>query len=217
MLREDGVELTLVRHGEPVRGADEARRFDPGLSERGRVEAARVAEFLSGEEHDALYVSPLRRARETAEFVTERTGLAPVVEDRIAEFDRRTGYTHFEELRTSGDPRYAAYLAGDLSPWRTTLEEFRAGILVAVEAIVGRHSGQRVLLVTHGGVENVFLADVLGIAGPAFHSPAYASVSRVLAGAEGRRTLRSINETGHLRDIDLPALHPGARSATATS
>jgi broad specificity phosphatase PhoE len=199
------VELTLVRHGEPVRGDDEAGRFDPGLSPRGQVEAARVAEFLAGEHHDALYVSPLRRARQTAEFITERTGLVPMVEEGIAEFDRLTGYTHFEELRASGDPRYDAYLAGDLTPWRTTVQQFREQITTAVEAIVARHPGQRVLLVTHGGVENVFLAGILGIAGTAFHSPAYASISRLFAGSGGRRTLRSINETGHLRDIDLPA------------
>jgi probable phosphoglycerate mutase len=210
------VDITLVRHGEPVRGTDEAERLDPGLSERGRVEAARVAEFLAGEHHDALYVSPLRRARETAEFVTERTGLVPTVAEGLAEFDRLTGYTHFEELRDTGDPRYDAYLAGDLSPWRTTLEAFREGILAAVDTIVERHPGQRVLLVTHGGVENIFLASMLGIPGMAFHSPAYASVTRVLAGSGGRRTLRSINETGHLRGIDLPAFGVPPRTTSAT-
>ncbi|NMH98210.1 histidine phosphatase family protein [Pseudonocardia acidicola] len=195
------MELTLVRHGEPVRGADAQARFDPGLSERGRAEVRRVAEFLAGEHHDAVYVSPLRRARETAEPIAELTGLQPVVEDGLAEFDRKVGYTHFEDLRDSGDPRYAAYLAADLSPWETDAETFRREILAAVDGIVERHPGQRVLLVTHGGVENVFLAALLDIPGMAFHAPAYASISRVLAGSGGRRTLISINETGHLRGI----------------
>lgn len=199
------MELTLVRHGEPVRGGDAAQRFDPGLSPRGQEQAARAARFLAGEHHDALYASPLRRARETAGIIAERTGLTPAVEEGIAEFDRLTGYAHFEDLRASGDPRYYAYLAGDLTPWRTTLEQFRAQVAAAIDAIVARHRGQRVLLVTHGGVENILLAGVLGIPGMAFHVPAYASVSRLAAGSGGQRTLRSINETGHLRGIELPA------------
>ena len=195
------MQLTLVRHGEPVRSADPQVRFDPGLSDLGRAEVRAAAGFLAGEQHDALYVSPLRRARESAEPIIELTGLEPVVDDGLAEFDRKVGYTHFEDLRASGDPRYHAYLDGDLSPWDTDAVTFRREILAAVERIVERHPGQRVLLVTHGGVQNVFLAAVLGISGMAFHAPAYASISRVMAGSGGRRALVSINETAHLRGI----------------
>ena len=73
--------IFLVRHG----SHDRLDRFLCGrmegveLSETGRREAVRVAERLSREEIGALYVSPVLRARQTAEPIAEVLGLRPVV------------------------------------------------------------------------------------------------------------------------------------------
>ena len=69
--------LLLVRHGQtPTTGTVLPGRA-PGLhlSERGRTEAERVAERLLGLPVDAVYSSPLERARETAEPTAAGTGL----------------------------------------------------------------------------------------------------------------------------------------------
>lgn len=55
--------LYLIRHTEPAIRGVFLGSTDPGLSEQGCAEAARL---LSGLEVAALYASPLRRARETA-------------------------------------------------------------------------------------------------------------------------------------------------------
>jgi broad specificity phosphatase PhoE len=190
----------FVRHGEVARGMP----VDPPLSERGVAQARAVAEFLAGEPHDALYVSPLARARQTAEAIGAATGLVPAVEDGLAEFDRDHPYAHFEDLMAVRDPRVEEFLRGDLSGWGTDVESFRATVLTAVDGIVARHRGQRVILVTHGGVANVFFGAVLGLKKLGFHAPEYASISRARAGA-GRRTLVSLNETGHLRNLNVEA------------
>src|SRR5215210_6640675 len=71
------MELILVRHAEPRRvGAGEVDGpADPGLTDRGRQQAERLAAWLAVEPVDAVITSPLRRARETAAPVASALGL----------------------------------------------------------------------------------------------------------------------------------------------
>jgi broad specificity phosphatase PhoE len=67
----DGVTLVyLVQHGEK-----EPRPGDPGLTGTGREQAIRTGRRLRGLGVSALYTSPMRRARETAEGIASVTGL----------------------------------------------------------------------------------------------------------------------------------------------
>ncbi|QYF89136.1 histidine phosphatase family protein [Arthrobacter sp. PAMC25284] len=88
-LTQQGTLLLLVRHGEtPTTGMVLPGRA-PGLhlSERGRAQAARVAERLAGLPVSALYSSPLERARETAEPTAAGTGLEVHREPGLLECD----------------------------------------------------------------------------------------------------------------------------------
>ncbi len=201
------MDLVLVRHAEPVRIVDAEGPADPPLTERGRRQAAAVAAFLAEESFDAIYASPLRRARETADVIAEPHGLDVAIEDGIAEYDRQSEfYIPVEELKTSDDPEIQAH-------WRALAEDrledvvadaatFRPRVVEAVERLVGTHPGQRVLAVCHGGVINVALAEILGLARSLWFEPAYASVHRVAASRAGIRTVVGLNETGYLRQID---------------
>ena len=60
-------------------------------------------------------------------------------------------------------------------------------------AILADYPGQRIVLVTHGGVINSVLAGVLGLDEDLFFLPAHASLSTV-AFRDGIGRLRSINE-----------------------
>ena len=61
------MDIILVRHALPVRIELETGVADPELSAEGREQASKLAAYLSSESIDAIYASPLRRARETAE------------------------------------------------------------------------------------------------------------------------------------------------------
>src|SRR6476661_554032 len=66
----DRMELLLIRHALPVRiEGEEGTAADPELDELGHVQAQALADYLAGEPIDALYVSPMRRAVQTAEPV----------------------------------------------------------------------------------------------------------------------------------------------------
>jgi probable phosphoglycerate mutase len=196
------MELVLVRHAQPVRvdEGDVPGAADPGLSEQGHRQAQRLAEWLAAESPDAVVTSPLRRARETAAPVADAVGAAVQVDAGITEYDATAGsYIPIEDLRAAKDERWYATIegrwadAGGVDP-----AVFQQQVVPAMHAIIERFRGRRVVVVTHGGVLNVFLAEVLGTATLLFFHPEYTSISRVHAARSGQRSVASLNETGHL-------------------
>jgi probable phosphoglycerate mutase len=190
------MELLLIRHALPVRvdGGPHAGPADPHLAPRGLEQAEALAAWLADEQVDALWSSPMRRARETAAPVSERLGLPISVDEGLAEFDRDAdSYIPIEELKAANDPRWYEV------PERP--EDFVAHVVAAVERIVAAHPSQRVAVVCHGGVVNAYCGQVLGIDEPLFFLPAYTSISRVLASASGPRSIASLNETAHVRKL----------------
>lgn len=64
------ITLTLLRHGETQHNREKRiQGRDSPLSEKGRQQARKAAEFLSEENFAAVYFSPFRRAAETAEII----------------------------------------------------------------------------------------------------------------------------------------------------
>lgn len=80
----------------------------------------------------------------------------------------------------------------------------------SLDALIAAHPGQRVVIVTHGSVINAFVGDVLGASRPVVPHPAHTGVTRVLAARSGRRELRCLNDSSHLR---LPWRAPVDRSS----
>jgi probable phosphoglycerate mutase len=207
------VELILVRHGLPVRQEVTQGTADPDLDPRGHSQARRLAEFLSSEPIDAIYSSPMARARQTATPLAEKLGIDVVVEPGLAESDRDgTFYAPYEELKASGDPRWRdGMTAAEWSPDHEPLEEFHERVMSAIDRVIRHHPGQRVVLFCHSGVICRYTSTILGHPWDeiGFYYPLYTSVSRVLASQNGKRTILSLNEIAHLRGTDLPtgALH----------
>ncbi len=142
----------------------------------------------------------MRRARETAEPVAAALGLEVEIVDGLVEYDAASDeYIPTEELQATGDPRWLAMVEGR---WEELGAEpahaFKARVADAVEAIVARYPGQRVVAVCHGGVVNCALASILDIDRYLWFSPAYTSISRVVASRSGIRSVASLNERAHL-------------------
>ncbi|QSE92108.1 histidine phosphatase family protein [Rhodococcus pseudokoreensis] len=200
------MELLLIRHGEPDLAS--ATLHDPELTSLGVEQAGLLGTYLVDEDIAAVYTSPLRRAAQTAEIIGSILGHTPVVRDDLAEFDRDAPeYLDFAKLAADGDPRYAAFTRGDLSPWGTDLETFRRRVTIEFDRIVEDHHGQRVAVVSHGGVANCHLGPILGADRLSIHKPAHTGFARVLADSSGRRELISMNETSHLRPLRLSPRH----------
>ena len=64
-----------------MRHLQKAAGDDPGLTEEGQRNAARLADLLADDPPSAIYVSSTRRARETAAVLASRLGLTPKTYD----------------------------------------------------------------------------------------------------------------------------------------
>ncbi len=210
LLLEEGVtRLTLARHAQqdyPVGEAfDFAKWEDPPLSGLGRTQAMALSALLGEQDVDVVACSTMRRAMETAEIVASPHDLAPVVRPELVEIKS------YCELEPGADPQslvdpeewrareeaFTEHVRWDYMFFGEGSERFRARAVSAVDALVADHPGQHIVLISHGGVINAYLADILGIEDDMFFLPNHCSISEVLIKGS-RKRIQSVNERQHL-------------------
>ena len=193
------MEIVLVRHGLPMRvETKDGVAADPSLSRIGLAQAIQASDWLVGIDIDAIYSSPLQRARETAEPFAKRSGLKIGIEDDVSEFDRdSSSYIPMEELKAQDYEAWKAFVDGGYGDDVDVLS-FQATVVRGIESIIDRHPGERVAVFCHGGVVNMWASHVLETPPRLFINVGYASVSRFLCASTGERSLVSLNETQHL-------------------
>lgn len=193
------MELILVRHARPVhRRTTDGTPANPGLAPEGQRQAELLAGWLTAERVDAVVSSPASRAIQTAEPLVEQLGAELRLVDGLREFDAgATEYVPVEQLQAAGDPRWHAMARGELYDCPDPAG-FRDRVVAAVEGVIGGHPGERVVAFSHAGVINVYAGHVLGLARDIWFAPDYTSITRVAGSRNGRRGLRSLNETPHL-------------------
>jgi broad specificity phosphatase PhoE len=157
----------LLRHGEHVlRGRVLAGRTPGvGLSARGRLEIAAIADRLAGEKIEALYASPLQRTRETAEILSARLDLPVEYRDDLIELDfgEWTGLT-FDAVRA--DERWRLWSTCRSIATAPGGESMRAVQERAVRALFElrqTHYDGTVVIVSHGDVIRAALLFALGM------------------------------------------------------
>jgi 2,3-bisphosphoglycerate-dependent phosphoglycerate mutase len=196
------MELLLIRHALPERiETVDGSPADPPLSAAGRAQAERMARWVSAEKVGAIYASPMRRARETAEALARVIGVEIVFDPALVEMDHLSDvYVPLEQLKAEDYPRWQEMVQRGGLYAGVDLGAFRSAVVASVERAIAANPGGRVAIVCHGGVINAWAGHVLGIADPFFLDVAYTGVSRFLAASTGERSVRSLNETSHLRD-----------------
>ena len=142
--------IYLVRHGETV---DNARQIMQGqtqgcLNEKGREQARQVAQRLADEPIDAIVASDLRRAIQTAEYISAVHGLPVKTTPLLRERDWG-GFTG----------RFIPELKGET--WPDDIESEEALLLRArafLLYITTTYPGKRVVAVGHGIINKAVLA-----------------------------------------------------------
>lgn len=137
--------IYIVRHGKAA--ASFAEDLDPGLDDTGRRQAQVACRQLALHMPLALVSSPLKRARETATPLLEKSGADIVTEARVSEIPS-PGLSVKERgpwLREVMQGRWSAQ-ADELKSWRQDLVDYLANIdtdtaifshFVAINAAVG--------------------------------------------------------------------------------
>lgn len=195
--------LILVRHGRPNE-VDPAVPGDPSLNPDGWRQARAVAQLLAGEGVTRIVASPMRRARETAQPLADRLGLAIDMVAGWAEADRGAHrYRSTETLRAEGGEAWARFLADPIRYLGGDPSTFRADVLAALEATTaGEDASARVVVFAHGLPINVVLAHALGLDSVTTFLVGYGSATRLRRRRDGGYGVSSVNETAHLRSED---------------
>ena len=160
--------IFLARHGESDWNV--AKRFqghsDRPLTERGREQAHALADLVASEKIEAVYTSPLSRARETAEIVAARVGLEPVALAELREVDTGSwsGLSR-ADVETRFPEGFTRWRSGG-SGWEDgeTYEEMAERVIGALRTIAEDHPDGRVLIISHGGPIRAIHAAAEGLA-----------------------------------------------------
>jgi broad specificity phosphatase PhoE len=160
--------LYLVRHGATQLTAEDRFSGATGvdLSDEGRWQAELLGERLKRENVTAAYCSPLSRTVETARIVAGRCGVEATPLDGLREIShgRWEGLTRQDVEERYGDE----YASWEEDPFTFAPEGGETGVAVlaralpAVRAIVTRHLGERVLVVSHKATIRILLSSLLG-------------------------------------------------------
>jgi broad specificity phosphatase PhoE len=156
-----------------------------GLSEEGHKQAEALAAFFSRHPLDALYASPMERARQTLGPLLRSYSLTPVFLEGLREVDFGdwTGLS-WEEVngKMQKDPfAWLEYLDRAAIPNAECTKAWRTRVETCLSHILSQHSGQTVGVVCHGGVIRMLLSILLRIAlvQTAAFAIEYASITRV--------------------------------------
>ncbi|XP_022775211.1 phosphoglycerate mutase-like protein 4 isoform X1 [Durio zibethinus] len=154
-------EIVVVRHGETEWNADGRIQghLDVELNEAGREQAASVADRLSKEPKiSAVYSSDLKRALVTAETIAARCGGLEVITDpdlRERNLGDLQGLVYREAAKLS-PKAYKAFSSHrtdqDIPGGGESLDQLYHRCTSSLQRIGRKHKGERVVVVSHGGV-----------------------------------------------------------------
>lgn len=216
-----------MRHGEStfnVQGRVQGHYDQSTLTETGHATACQVGEALSGIHFDAIYTSPLRRARETAEEVlsvlrsASEAASGRVPEPQIANnlieislplweglpFDEvrqkfPEGYRYWKEAPHKLQMEVPGPAGPTLfSPVPALYEQARQ----FWQKILPHHQGQTILLIGHSGISRALIETAIGLPPERYHllhiSNCGINVLNFPDGWGQLAQLESLNLTAHL-------------------
>jgi alpha-ribazole phosphatase len=157
--------LDLLRHGETELGGGLRGSLDDALTPRGWEQMH--AAVAAGGPWDRLVSSPLQRCARFAEQLGARLGLPVDLDKDLQElhFGAWEGRSAAALMETDAEAlgRFWADPYGFTPPEGEPVLEFSARVLAALDRLHQAYAGQRILLVSHGGVMRLLLARARGL------------------------------------------------------
>lgn len=205
------VRVVLVRHGEAHAGVDRIIGGDRGcrgLTETGRSQAAALRDRLLRTNElrpGVVYASTLPRAIETAEIVAEAfPHISEVRRDRSL-CEQEPGECdgmHFDDALERYAPDFD-HVDAPMSPGGESTREFDARVRAAVDTLLAAHSGETIVVVTHGGFISAatlyaFGAPGLTVVHPFRLWPSNTSLTEFTASGEPPWLVHRYNDAAHL-------------------
>ena len=159
----------LLRHGETQYNADNNRycgRTDIHLTEKGLKQAETVFNQLNGKTFDAIYSSPLERARHTAEIAGGSKSV--ITDQRLIEVDFGSWEGKTKDEFISENPSlWAAWMNDPERSHAGGTGETGKDVVDRVNAfyneMLTKHANGTILVVGHNGINRLYMAYKLGM------------------------------------------------------
>ena len=161
-------EIILARHGETDWNVEEVfrGRIDIELNEAGIRQSELLAKYLRDLRIAAIYSSPLKRAKKTAEIIANYHNLNVEIAPGLIDFDygEWQGLSH-EVVKNRYKELYDEWIKNPHQvkmPAGESLNEVRRRAISVVNSVVARYEGT-VVLVSHRVVNKVLICALLGL------------------------------------------------------
>lgn len=145
------MKLYTARHGETTWNVKNivCGLTDVDLTEKGVSQAKRLAEIMADKDIDVIIASPLKRARETAGYVSEVCGAPVIIDSRLIEqnYGIYEGVDRYHEGFLSNKRCFAYKYPGGES-----MMQVAARTYALIDEVRVKYEGKNVLFVCHGGV-----------------------------------------------------------------
>ncbi len=158
--------VDLLRHGEvAAEGWAFRGRTDIPLSEKGWQQMRAVGDILNDERLDQVGTSPMQRCRDFARELSAQQAFRLTVLDAMREMDfgewENRGFKELEDQYGALLQRFWQSPVGICPPDGEPFDAFAERVIEGWKAWLDTASGERRLLVAHGGVIRVLLAYLL--------------------------------------------------------
>ena len=223
--------VIIVRHGQSTYNAKkiiQGRCDESVLTAQGIADAQQVGETLKEIPIDAIYCSPLQRAKLTAEIIYGTLTNPPILQptDQLMEVDLPL----WEKLTKQ---EVAEKFTADYRHWKEQPHQFKMTLATGEEhypvlalyeqaarfwqETILKHQGQTILIVAHNGINRCLIMSAIGISSGRYHSIQQSncciSILNFTGGFQEPVQLESLNQTSHL-GLALPTTrnpHQGPR------
>jgi alpha-ribazole phosphatase/probable phosphoglycerate mutase len=163
------LKVYLLRHGETHYNADGNRycgRTDINLTEKGLKQAETVNGLLKGLKIDAIYSSPLQRAKMTAQIASGKSDVH--TDERIIEVDFGGWEGKTKEEFIAEDPQsWDSWMLDPANSRAGGTGERASDVVKRVDAffreMLEKHRSGTIMVVGHNGINRLYMAYKLGM------------------------------------------------------
>jgi alpha-ribazole phosphatase len=168
-MNDQPTRLYLVRHGELVTSKEwrYVGQMDVELNETGKKQIQNLSSRLSSEQIEMIFSSDLTRTIESAEIIGNKLEIInePISELREINLGVWEGLT-LEEIEESF-PEDLVKRSEDIKGFRIingeSFSDVKKRVIPKLKDIIEGNVSKRILVIAHGGVNRIIIADALGL------------------------------------------------------
>lgn len=157
------MKIYYVRHGQTNWNLEkkmQGGQTEKELNERGIKQAEETKNKLEKIKYNLVIVSPMNRAKQTAEIITQGKNIEIIEDERIRE--RRLGKLEGNPISPECEKKIWDYRLNAKIENGENLEEFENRVIDFIKDIKEKYKNKTILIVAHGGVAKIFKSFLYG-------------------------------------------------------